>query len=82
MIVTTTTRDEKFLDDYDYRDFLAVSVNGNTVMSVHDGEPEDNNLGRNFSEVHNVVKLIRLAHEAGKAGEELTFVDETTEHRV
>jgi len=81
MIVTTLTRDEKYLDEYDYRDFLTVSIDGKVMMSVHDGEPEDNSLGRNFSEVHNVVKLIRMAHEAGKRNEELTFVDDTAEYK-
>ena len=42
-----------------------VFINGEEVLSVHDGEPEDNSLCRNFSGVYNVLDIIRRAIEPG-----------------
>lgn len=42
------------------------------------GEPEDNSLGRDWSDVHHIRALVETAYNAGKAGEELT-IEEVTE---
>lgn len=78
MNVDIYTRADKFLDEYDYNSFITIKIDGNKFFSVHDGEPEDNNLGRNFGEVCDIPFLMRKAWEAGKNGEEMT----TTWHEV
>lgn len=46
-------------------------------LDFQEGEPEDNNLSRNFSDIYLISKLIRMAYDAGKRGEEcLYFVEE------
>ena len=42
-------------------------------LSFHDGEIEDNILGRNFSDTYNIKDLIKEAYLAGKTGEELNI---------
>ncbi len=44
---------------------------GNLHLSFHDGEPEDNNLGRNFNSCYSIKDLVKKAYEAGKSGESL-----------
>jgi hypothetical protein len=46
-------------------------MDGEPFMSFHDGEPEDNNLNRNFGSVYLISKLIRAVHESGVKGEPL-----------
>jgi len=64
---------EKELDNRDGRDAMVIKINGTKVFSVHDGEPEDNTLSRNFNDCWSIVKLIRQAYEAGKKQEGLFF---------
>lgn len=40
-------------------------------LSFFDGEPEDNNLNRNFNDCYSIENLIKKAYEAGKNGEVL-----------
>lgn len=70
MIVKVISRTEDELAEYDYQDKLEIYVDGVGKFSAHDGEPEDANLSRDFSECHNIPELMRLAYEAGKNGEE------------
>lgn len=81
MEVVITTRGEEFFDDYDYRDFFQVEVNGNVLLEVRDGEPEDNNLARNFSDIRSIETLLHLAYEAGKKNESFTIEYEKARHR-
>ena len=53
-------------------------VSDKNRLSFHDGEPEDNNLGRNFNSCYSIDRLIREAYEAGKNGEEL-IIEEVEE---
>ena len=55
----------------DFRRNLMIDIDDEAVFDVYDGEPEDNNLYRNFNDCFKVVDLIRMAYEAGKRGEEL-----------
>lgn len=50
---------------------VSLNVNDTEVFSVFDGEPEDNNLGRNFSDCNNITHLMHMAYDAGVKGEEL-----------
>lgn len=50
-----------------------VQEEGRCLFSAHDGEPEDNNLMRNFSDVLSLPKLLKIVHEAGLKNEPLEF---------
>lgn len=53
--------------------FLII-VDGKEVFSVHDGEPEDSTLGRNFSACFNIPELLQKVYDAGKSGEQLEII--------
>ncbi len=63
-IVVTTAHDGD-----DYRDYLKIEINEKTVFSAMDGEPEDNNLSRNFNDCFSITDLMKLAYKAGAAAE-------------
>jgi len=50
-------------------------------VSIGEGEPEDMYLFRDLSDAYSVASLVRLAYEAGKAGEdfEYEFIEEKDE---
>jgi hypothetical protein len=73
MKVTIVERTEEQIADHDYRAAYQIDVDGEKKLHVSDGEPEDSNLGRDFSDVYNIPELMRLAHEAGAKGEALEF---------
>jgi len=73
MKIMHKSRAEADLDRYDYRDAYEIEIDGKTVFSVHDGEPEDNSLGRNFNDCYRITSLLKRAYEAGKNGEEFTI---------
>ena len=77
MKVIIETYTEEAIDSRDYCDTVVVSIDGKQVFSVGDGEPEDNNLSRNFSDCYNIDNLMKRAYEAGKKGEkfELEYGD-------
>ena len=75
MKVSTISLTEKAVEERDYRDMYAIEINGKQVFSVSDGEPEDSNLSRDFSDVYSIPKLLQIVYEAGKNGEELIFDD-------
>lgn len=54
----------------DYRSRLSIEIDGKSVFLVRDGEPEDSNLSRDFSDCYSIVDLMERAYEAGKNGEE------------
>jgi hypothetical protein len=60
----------------DYRSNFTVIVDGKEVLDCGDGEPEDNTLYRNFSDILGVAELMKMAYEAGKRGEELEIEEE------
>lgn len=57
-------------DADDFREALSIDSE-RTCLSFMDGEPEDNNLSRNFSDVNRIAKLIKEAHAAGLEGRPL-----------
>lgn len=63
--------------DEDYRSGLEIKVNDKEIFSVSDGEPEDSNLNRDFNDCYKIPELMKMAYEAGKAGEE--FIVENIE---
>lgn len=74
MIVEILTRSEKDLEKFDYRDRLQITLDGDTMFDVRDGEAEDNNLGRNFDDCSNIVNMMKLAHRSGVKGEALQVI--------
>jgi hypothetical protein len=70
MKVKEISLSEKSCEENDYRDAFEIEVDGVSLFSFYDGEPEDSNMGRNFSDVRSIVGAMRLAHKAGKDGQE------------
>ena len=79
MKIKITTRDEQYFDKHEYRDFYRMESGGDVIFEVMDGEPEDSNLCRDFSDVLNLPLLLERVHEAGKNGEALEFEEERAE---
>lgn len=59
---------EEELERREYQDKFSIDVD-ETRLYFADGEPEDNNLSRNFSDVYSIPKLLKKAYNAGKNGE-------------
>lgn len=71
-IKKTTVLDE----EDDLREGLCIeTVDGTHNLNFLEGEPEDANLGRDFSDVHKILSLVKAAHEAGKNGEDLIITE-------
>ena len=72
---------ERITTDEDYRQSLTIEVDGNIEFAVGDGEPEDSNLARDFSDCLSVIDLMKMAYEAGKNGEtwEYELIEENEE---
>ena len=48
--------------------------NGKTMkISLGEGEPEDMYLFRDLSDVYSITELIKMAYDAGKAGEDYEY---------
>ena len=73
MKVTEISLTREAVENRDYRDIYAIEINDKKVFSVSDGEPEDSNLSRDFSDVYSIPTLLQIVYEAGKNGEELVF---------
>lgn len=58
-------------DEDEGRLYYRIEVDGKKFVEFCDGEPEDNSIGRNFNDIYLIDELIRKAHKAGYAGEEL-----------
>lgn len=69
MKVEVVVSSEEFREKNDYRNTMSIVVDGKKEVSFTDGEPEDNNLNRNFNGVYKIDKLMKKAYEAGKNGE-------------
>jgi hypothetical protein len=64
-------------DDSSYRQASYTKVitdAGESSFSFLDGEPEDANISRDFSDVTSIGHALVMAYEAGKSGEELEHV--------
>lgn len=63
----------------DYRDALEIQIDGEKVFGVYDGEPEDSNLSRDFSDCKEIAALLMSAYTAGANGEEINIEYEEVE---
>jgi len=75
MKVEVIYRSADKIEDYDYHDAFIIIIDGKEVFSVSDGEPEDSNLSRDFSDCYNIPGLIERAYKAGEAGEDFEIVE-------
>jgi hypothetical protein len=78
MKVIVKSRPEDKLDEFDYRDYLEITIDGKRAFRVSDGEPEDSNLGRDFSDCMSIPDLMQMAYDAGMHRDDLdiTWVEE------
>ena len=74
MIITQVSLTEEEMERRDYRDAITIKINGSIALQFHDGEPEDNTMGRNFNDIYSIINVLKQAHAAGVAGESLTVV--------
>ena len=72
MKVDLIVRSWEARENCDFRSAVVITVDEKEEFSVHDGEPEDSNIGRDFSDVMKIPYLMELAYNAGKNGEEFT----------
>lgn len=73
MKVLELIRTEQRIEDLDYKEALKITIDGKSVFSVSDGEPEDSNLSRDFGDCFDVISLMEKMYNAGKSGIEVTF---------
>jgi len=68
---------------HDYVEFMSrerleikITDGGRVVgeLFFEDGEPEDNCISRNFSDVYNITGLMRYLYLAGKEGKPVKFI--------
>lgn len=62
-------------DEYETPHGVEIQVDEKIEFDIHAGEPEDNTLYRNFNDCLFVHKLMKLAYEAGKRGEDFVIVE-------
>jgi hypothetical protein len=69
MKVIIESLNDKGLQENDWRNYIRIYIDDKKVFSVSDGEPEDSNLSRDFSDCFKIPDLLELAYEAGANGE-------------
>ncbi|AUR92278.1 hypothetical protein NVP1170O_165 [Vibrio phage 1.170.O._10N.261.52.C3] len=74
--VMERSRTEEAIEEYDYRDAYEITQDGKSIFKVSDGEPEDSNLCRDFSDVYSVGDLLKKFYQLGKDGIEVEFDSE------
>lgn len=65
-------------EDDEGREALSMETEG-ISLEFMDGEPEDNNISRNFSDVYRMGDVIKEAHKAGLEGRPLNFVEDVVD---
>ena len=71
MKITFIGLTEKAIEERDYCNIYVIEIDGKEVFNVYDGEPEDNNMSRNFNDVYKLQSVLEAVYEAGKRGEDL-----------
>lgn len=79
MKLTFVTLTENAIAERDYCDLYAIEIDDKKVFSVADGEPEDNNLSRNFNDVYKLKELLLTMYQAGADSEKLEINDTEVE---
>ena len=75
MKIEFVNRSQKAIENSDYRNAVEIYIDDKIAFSVGDGEPEDSNLSRDFSDVFSIPNLMRRAWEAGKRGEKFEYTE-------
>ncbi len=65
MNIKLITLTDKGVEDNDWRDLYVIEIDGEKVFEVGDGEPEDNNIARNFNDVYNLPDILNQVYNAG-----------------
>lgn len=78
MKVRVRVRPKQQIERYEYRDAMAIDIDGKKAFGVSDGEVEDSNLSRDFNDCYQIPDLLKKAFDAGKNGEtfEITRIDD------
>jgi len=82
MKVIQVNPSDELIERRDYRGLVEFKVSTNAEskeLSFYDGEPEDANLSRDFSDVYSIPYLLKMAYDAGKSGETFESVVEIME---
>jgi len=74
MKVIERTYTEEVLIERDFQgDAIEIEIDGKIEIIIREGEPEDMTLSRDLSDVHTITRLLKMAYEAGRNGEEFTY---------
>ena len=73
MHIRIGTRSENALEKNEYRDIYSLSIDNEDILYFADGEPEDNDMRRNFNDVYQIDEVIKVVYKAGLRGEELNL---------
>lgn len=65
MKVKVISLTEEAIEERDYREAVVIEIDGEKVFEVRNGEPEDSNLSRDFSDVWKIPELMEKAFKAG-----------------
>ena len=65
MIVIIKTLTDEAVERRDYCSAYTIDIDGKKVFQVYDGEPEDNNLFRNFSDIYGIPEIIYRSNNRG-----------------
>ena len=76
MEVKILTLTDEASEERDYGQMLVVEVDGKPEIEVYDGEPEDNNLSRNFNGCYGIGNLLKKAYHAGFNKEPFSIEEE------
>ena len=80
MKIKEKTFSDQGQSNYDYRSFLGIEVNGEDRVYLLDGEPEDANLSRDFSDCFRITALMHEAYKAGVHGEVFEIEEISVDH--
>ena len=71
MRLTVISLTDEAIKKRDGSDTCVLEIDGEKVFQVSDGEPEDNNLSRNFNDVWQLQGILERVFKAGKEDEVL-----------
>ena len=78
MLIKETYLEDKHYEGSGYN-ITVESKNGYKTLTFLDGEPEYATINRDFSDIHKIYALVKLAYEAGKNGETITSISTETD---
>ena len=69
MKITITRLTETGRVNNNYQDFVEISIERGPTLFFADGEPEDNNMSRNFNDIYKIGSLLGEMYKAGELDE-------------